>query len=116
VLTAWDRQCAVCGYDGQLGRGSVGIEAAHVRWVTCGGPDALDNGLALCALHHKLLDRGALGLDPDCRITVSSHFTARTTAGRQVYDLSGCQLRPRPGTHLPAERYLAWHRHEVFKS
>jgi hypothetical protein len=34
----------------------VGIEAAHVRWFAFDRPDALDNGLALCALDHKLFD------------------------------------------------------------
>lgn len=115
ILTAWDRQCAFCGYDGQLGHGSVGIEAAHVRWFTFDGPDSLDNGLALCCLHHKLFDRGALGLDADYRIVISDHFTARTPAGRQVYDLHGRALRPRPRTQLPASHHLTWHRHEVFK-
>ncbi len=116
VLTAWDRQCAFCGFDGQLGYASVGIEAAHVWWFTHGGPDTLDNGLALCALHHKLLDRGALGLTHDHRIKVSEHFTARTPAGRQVYDLAGRSLQARPGTALPAVEHLAWHDREVFKS
>jgi hypothetical protein len=63
VLQAWDRQCAFCGYDGQLAGASAGIDAAHVRWFNFGGADDLDNGLALCALHHKLFDLGALGLD-----------------------------------------------------
>lgn len=53
ILSAWDRQCAFCGFDGQLGMGSVGLEAAHVRWFNFGGPDSLDNGFALCALHHN---------------------------------------------------------------
>ncbi len=30
VLAAWDRQCAFCGFDGQLGGGSVALEAAHL--------------------------------------------------------------------------------------
>src|SRR4051812_18612840 len=48
ILSAWDRRCAFCGYDGQLGTAAVGIEAAHVRWFNFDGPDDLDNGLALC--------------------------------------------------------------------
>jgi putative restriction endonuclease len=47
VLQAWDRQCAFCGYGGQLAGASAGIDAAHVRWFNFGGPDDLDNGLAL---------------------------------------------------------------------
>jgi HNH endonuclease len=42
---------------------SVGIEAAHVQWFNFGGPDSLDNGLALCSLHHKLFDVGVHNLD-----------------------------------------------------
>ena len=115
VLQAWDRQCAFCGYDGQLAGASAGIDAAHVRWFTFGGPDDLDNGLALCALHHKLFDLGVLGLDLGFQVQVSASFGARTAAGRAVYDLHGIPLRPRPGTLIPAAEHVSWHRREVFK-
>jgi putative restriction endonuclease len=108
ILTAWDRQCAFCGYDGQL--------AAHIRWFAFDGPDELDNGLALCSLHHKLFDLGVLGLDDRQRIRVSSAFTARTPAGRALYDLHGHELQPRPGTPLPALQHVRWHSTEVFKA
>ena len=115
VLQAWDRQCAFCGYDGQVVGAAVGIDAAHVRWFAFGGPDTLENGLALCVLHHKLFDLGALGLDAALRVRVSSTFTARTEAGRAVYDLHDRELRPRPGTRLPDPAHIAWHVREVFK-
>lgn len=115
VLAAWDRQCAFCGFDGQLGGHPVGIDAAHVRWFTHGGPDDLDNGLALCTLHHKLLDRGVLGFDDAGSIVVSAHFSARTEAARRLYELHKRPLRPRPGSPLPATPHLAWHRGEVFR-
>ncbi len=115
VIAAWDRQCAFCGFDGAAGGGVVGIEAAHVRWFKLGGPDDLDNGLALCSLHHKLFDRGMLGLDDDLAVVVSQRFSARTSQGRALYDLHGQRLRPRPGTLLPAERHVLWHREQVFQ-
>lgn len=116
VLQAWDRQCAFCGYDGQLAGASIGVEAAHVRWFAFDGPDTLDNGLALCVLHHKLLDIGVLGLDTELRVLVSTAFTARTNAGRTVYDLHHRTLSPRPGTPAPAPAHIAWHAREVFKA
>lgn len=116
VLKAWDECCAFCGYDGRLGSMPVGIEAAHVRWFNLGGPDDLDNGVALCSLHHKLFDRGALGLSPSLRVLVSPAFTARTEASKRVYDLHDRELQPRPGTHLPAEEHRAWHEEQVFKA
>jgi putative restriction endonuclease len=116
VLAAWDRQCAFCGYDGQLGSASAGLDAAHVRWFAYDGPDELDNGLALCVLHHKLFDLGVVGLDRALRIEVSDTFTARTPAGRAVYELHGREMRPgRPGNSGPAAEHVTWHRREVFK-
>jgi putative restriction endonuclease len=116
ILKAWDECCAFCGYDGRLGSMPVGIEAAHVRWFNLGGPDELDNGFALCSLHHRLFDRGALGLSPAMTVLVSPTFTARTEASKRVYDLHGRELQPRPGTDLPAEQHRAWHEEQVFKS
>ncbi len=54
VLRAYAYQCAMCGFDGALGRYPVGIEAAHVRWHSQQGPDEIANALALCALHPAL--------------------------------------------------------------
>lgn len=115
ILEAWDRQCAFCGYDGQLGSSSVGLEAAHIRWFNLGGPDDLNNGMALCSLHDKLFDRGALGLDEEYRILVSTVYSARTEAAKRVYDLHSRPLRPRRGTALPAVEHVMWHGREVFR-
>jgi putative restriction endonuclease len=86
-----------------------------VRWFNFDGPDDLDNGLALCSLHHKLFDRGALGLAEDLRITVSAEYSTRTSIGRSLYDLHGQPLRPRPGTRTPALYHIRWHISQVFK-
>lgn len=114
VLRGWDECCAFCGYDGRLGRSTVGLDAAHIRWFNHGGPDDPENGLALCTLHHRLFDRGVLGLDDQLGLVVSESFTARSDTGRQVYRLHGRRVRPRPGSAEPAAEHLAWHRREVF--
>jgi len=80
----------------------------------CLGPEVPDQP-ALCTLHHKLFDLGALGLDTTMRVRVSSAFTARTTAGQAVYQLDGRVLSPRPGTCVPAAGHVSWHRRQVFK-
>jgi putative restriction endonuclease len=116
ILAAWDHQCAFCRYDGRLGHAVVGLEAAHVRWFNLGGPDDLDNGLALCSLHHKLFDRGALGLGGNYTVVVSAAYSARTDEARRVYDLQGVELQPRPGTALPHHDHVRWHARQVFKA
>lgn len=117
ILTAWNRTCAFCGYSGLLGHASVGLEAAHVRWFKKGGPDELDNGLALCSLDHKLLDSGALGITEDMRIRVSQGFVGIASAGQRVLDLHGKPIvSPKPGTLLPHKEHVRWHDQEVFRA
>ncbi|MEW1654721.1 phosphorothioated DNA-binding restriction endonuclease [Streptomyces sp. NPDC093707] len=116
ILTAYEFQCAFCGYDGVLGASAVGLEAAHVRWWSHAGPDAVDNGLCLCSLHHKLFDKGALGLGDDHRILVSQGFVGRSEASRQhVLALAGRPvIGPQPGNAPVAQRHREWHARQVF--
>ncbi len=116
VLRAYAYQCAMCGYDGALGRTPVGIEAAHVRWHSQDGPDAVANGIALCALHHALLDLGVLGLTEDLRVRVSSLYVARSDAGRAVDALAGQPLLTvRPGQAAVDIVHVHWHALQVYK-
>ena len=62
VLMAYEYSCAICGLDLRLGNVTIGLEAAHIKWRQVEGPDIEENGLALCATHHKLFDFGALSL------------------------------------------------------
>ncbi|WP_405818609.1 HNH endonuclease [Streptomyces sp. NBC_01390] len=116
VLTAYEYRCAFCGYDGRIGTVPVGLEAAHVRWWAFGGPADVDNGLCLCSLHHKLFDKGVLGVDDGHRILVSQHFVGHSPAARQhVVALAGRPLiGPQPGAHPVAADHRAWHTSQVF--
>lgn len=64
VLRAHEHRCAVCGFDIRLGARSLALDGAHIKWHQAGGPDDVQNGLALCVLHHKLFDEGAFTLSP----------------------------------------------------
>ena len=78
----------MCGFDGALGH-PVAIEAAHVRWHSQQRPDEMANALALCALHHALVD---LGIIEGRRIRVSSLYVVRNEAGQVVDALAGKPL------------------------
>ncbi|MGY1499628.1 phosphorothioated DNA-binding restriction endonuclease [Streptomyces sp. QTS52] len=116
VLTAYEYRCAFCGYDGRIGTVPVGLEAAHVRWWAFGGPDDVDNGLCLCSLHHKLFDKGVLGVDDGHRILVSQHFVGHSPAAREhVVALAGRPLiGPQQGVRPVAADHRAWHTSQVF--
>ena len=116
VLRAYEYRCALCGYDGRLDDVTVGLDAAHVRWWAYDGPDRIENALALCALHHRALDRGVVGVNPQLRVTVSRHFHGGGRAKELIIDLTGRPLTgPQHGLPVPAAEHLAWHRSQVFK-
>ena len=111
VLLAYEYRYAVCVYDGQLQREAVGLDAAHIRWWAADGPDEVSNGIAACSFHHKLLDRGAIGLPVDHKLTVSTHFLGRSAMAETLV-LSFVDrplLAPQPGQPLPHVHHVAWH-------
>jgi len=55
ILEPWDRQCAFCGIDLQLGSSSVGLEAAHIRWFN------LSSGIADGLTADDRIPRGQRG-------------------------------------------------------
>ncbi|MEV5956459.1 phosphorothioated DNA-binding restriction endonuclease [Streptomyces sp. NPDC051987] len=116
VLTAYEYRCAFRGYDGRIGAVPVGLEAAHVRWWAFGGPDDIENGLCLCSLHHKLFDKGVLGLGDDHRILVSQRFIGHSPAARDhVIALAGRPIvGPQPGARPVADTHRDWHTRQVF--
>jgi putative restriction endonuclease len=116
ILRIYERRCAVCGYDGKLGTADLAIEAAHIKWHAAGGPDAPENGLALCSFHHVALDRGALSLDDGLRVLVSQHAHGHTQTEALLLRFAGEPLRrPQHGAPVPHPPYLGWHRAQVFR-
>ena len=117
VLVAYEYKCAICGLDLRLGGRELGLEAAHVKWHQAGGPDTANNGLALCSLHHKLLDRGAMGISPKRRIKVSQFATGNAGFLAWVMPYNGARIRePQASESSLENEYIAWHTSEVFRA
>jgi putative restriction endonuclease len=62
VFRRYGAACTVCGLDidGLL-------DAAHIRDKRYNGSDDPRNGIVLCALHHRAMDRGLFGIRPNDR-------------------------------------------------
>ncbi|MGR5117305.1 phosphorothioated DNA-binding restriction endonuclease [Vibrio astriarenae] len=117
VLRAYNYRCAVCGFDLALDTAPVGIEAAHIKWKQYSGPCEVSNGIALCSIHHKALDRGAITLDSDFRVNVSPAVTGGVLVERLIWDFEGKSIGlPRESFHYPAESMVEWHVREVFRN
>jgi len=116
VLTAYEYQCAICGFDVKLGSVSIALDAAHIQWHQAQGPDTEENGLALCTLHHKTFDLGAFTLDPGGVLLVSEDANGRSGFDELLMKHHGKAINPPQRTkHKPDPKFLDWHRREVFK-
>ena len=116
VLEAYDYRCAICDFSVRMENTPVALEAAHIKWFQAGGPDVENNGLALCCLHHKLLDRGAIAFDNDLKIIISEKANGHGGFQDWVLDFDGKPLRtPRNKEYLPKSEFTKWHINEVFQ-
>jgi putative restriction endonuclease len=71
VCEAYDDRCAVTGLRIINGGGRSEVQAAHIWGVGQGGPDVVQNGLALSGTIHWLFDRHLISLTDDYRLLVS---------------------------------------------
>ena len=117
VLRAYEYRCCVCSFDLRIGNVTAGLEAAHIQWFTAGGPDEENNGFAMCALHHKLLDLGAFTVEP---VNLTMRFSQNLQLGEstraQLLAFHGAGIiTPQSTVYRPERKYLEWHGDEVFK-
>ena len=116
VLAVYGERCAVCGYGVRVADAPVTLDAAHIHWLRDAGPWQLDNGMALCVLHHRLFDRGAFALSADLRISVSNRVAGsgfEESLGRFHGELLA--VIPKRVGDRPAPAYVEWHYREVFR-
>lgn len=117
VPMAYEFRCSFCDFSALMLGEHVGLDAAHVRMHSKDGPSTIDNGILLCALHHRLFDKGALGLDEDRRILVSQQLSVVDgVSNRSLLDLSGRHMRPPQRSYVPpAIEHIEWHHENLFK-
>ena len=100
----------------RVGNSLVALEAAHIRWHQAGGPDSEENGMALCALHHKLFDRGAFTLTDEMKINVSDRANGTQGFDEWLMAYHGKELlKPQRPSYYPGPEHVAWHICEVFQ-
>ena len=71
VVEAYEETCAVTGLRIVNGGGKAEVQAAHIWTVADGGPDIVQNGIALSATCHWLFDRHLISLRDDYGLLVS---------------------------------------------
>lgn len=71
VCDAYENICAVTGLRIVNGSGKAEVQAAHIWPVAEGGPDVVQNGIALSGTVHWLFDRHLISLTDDYGLLVS---------------------------------------------
>jgi len=98
VLRAYENRCAVCGVQLRL------LDAAHVLPVDQpGSTDDTNNGVALCALHHRAYDRALIAFDPTYAIQVNKKQVDELTSLSLAGGLRQFQAGLKPSLIMPAD-------------
>ena len=72
--------------------------------------------MALCALHHKLFDRGAFTLSDGMKIQVSDRAYGTKGFNEWLMAYHGKKLmKPQRPSYYPKPQYVTWHIREVFQ-
>jgi len=109
VLDAYNCTCAVTGLRIINGGGKAEAQAAHIWSVSDGGPDIVQNGIALSATAHWLFDRHLISLSDDFALLVSHNKVPAELRG--LFPPIGKQIRLPDDRHAwPRLTYVARHR------
>lgn len=113
VLDVYDQRCALTGMKLINGGGRAEAQAAHIMSVEAGGPDVVNNGIALSGTVHWMFDRGLLALSDAGDILLSRKINDTEGVQKLIYSDRKAKL-PASSAHRPHARYLQWHREECF--
>ena len=117
VLRAYKSRCALCELDVRVEGQPIGLEAAHIKWHSARGPARVENGLALCALHHKFFDSGLFTVLSNLTVQVGE-WAVGDSVEESLNKYGGSVLPVIPDCPglRPASRFLEWHKRAVFRA
>jgi putative restriction endonuclease len=114
VCEAYEDTYAVTGLRMINGSGKLEVQAAHIWAVKDGGPDVVQNGIALSATVHWLFDRHLISLTEDYGSLVSHNQVPEDL--RALFDRQLERIRlPKDRRLWPHPTYVRRHR-ETFLS
>lgn len=109
VIEAYEDTCAVTGLRIINGGGRSEVQAAHIWPVAAGGPDVVQNGIALSGTVHWLFDRHLISLTDDYRLLVSHNKVPPEF--RRLFGQAGDRIQlPKSSANWPHPAYIAKHR------
>ncbi len=115
VLVAYETKCAIC----ELKHGSL-LDAAHILPDSHkDGVPTVNNGIAMCKIHHAAYDQNMLGLTPDYEVRINKDLLREIDGPMLKHGLQEMHSRrltvPSRKTDRPDADFLAY-RYEGFLS
>jgi putative restriction endonuclease len=108
VLVAYQTRCAIC----ELKHGAL-LDAAHI--VPDGhqlGAPTVNNGLALCKIHHAAYDQNMVGITPDYEVRINGDLLREIDGPMLKHGLQEMHGRhlslPQRRADHPSPEHLAW--------
>lgn len=113
VLVAYETRCAIC----ELKHGAL-LDAAHIVPDSDErGVPTVNNGLAMCKIHHAAYDQNMLGVTPDGEVRIALDLLQEIDGPMLKHGLQEMHgrllVRPRRQSDRPDRDLLAW-RYESF--
>lgn len=109
VCNAYDGRCAISGLRLVDHAGSFEAEAAHILPVASGGPDTLNNGIALSRTLHWMFDRHLISVSESLDV-----LTHPLLPNRLVRHLSKRLITPANAGLSPDSKFIALHREKFW--
>lgn len=109
VLDAYDNTCAVTGLRIVNDGGRAEAQAAHIVPVSEGGPDVIQNGIALSATAHWLFDQHLISVGEDWRLLIN--YSKVPASLRSIFVPNDAPIRlPGDPTLWPHPAFMMRHR------
>jgi len=113
IMKAYRESCAFC----RLKHTQL-LDAAHIVPDSEGGTSEIQNGMALCKIHHSAFDNYILGVDTDYRIHVREdilHEIDGPMLKHGIQGMDGLLIHKPRGKNSPKREYLDY-KFQLFKS
>ncbi len=113
VKDAYQQTCAMTGLKIVNGGGRTEAQAAHIMPVEKDGPDSIRNGIALCSTIHWMFDRGLVSIDENYTILKADGKIPEPAM--RLLNPDGKLILPSDIIYRPHDRYMKFHRENIFK-
>ncbi|RIV25026.1 restriction endonuclease [Fibrisoma montanum] len=116
IVRLYDDMCCITGARVSAPYSFSMVDACHIVpfYKTFNNHPA--NGIALCPNLHRAFDKGAISIDDDYCVIVSTTFVESENSAYNLKMLAGTQIHlPKDEQFLPDLKAFAWHREHTYK-